>query len=519
MAIQIFFYTLETAVLSTLIAAVVGVGTAFFTSHRRFFGRRFLLAAGIVPLCVPPLVIALGYVSFFGVNGIVSGILKSISAAAGGSFSGLTFLYTTAGVVIAQGFYNFPLVTRIVNDAWERLPIQNENAARLLGAGEARIFFTITLPRLSGAIAAACIPVFLFCFFSFMIVLLFSPPGNSTLEVELYHSVRTTLDIKSGIILALIETVTAMGIVFVYSYIIRKNQVGVEGLSFANTKKCRIASQPFETKGARTFEITGFVLLAILALLFFVGPGVAVLISSFTIKQNNTGVFGFGLFKGLFTSATFWKAFVNSLLIGLCTSALCCFISFVYSVVIRMKGKQQKVFFQLIPVLPMAISSVVTGWLLSLVFGGGNVVVLVLCQTLLFWPVGYKQIQNGMNQLTSDTQNAAFILSRGKLDCAMRFYLPSCRKVIFTAFCYCFAVSIGDATLPLVLAIPNFTTLALYTYRLAGAFRFNQACACAVIMILLAGVGFLCGPSRASGTTNVRMGSLSLSKGNKKEFR
>ena len=162
-----------------------------------------------------------------------------------------------------------------------------------------------------------------------------------------------------------------------------------------------------------------------------------------------------------------------------------------------MKGKQQKVLFQLIPVLPMAISSVVTGWVLSLVFGGGNVVVLVLCQTLLFWPIGYKQIQNGMNQLTSDTQNAAFILSRGRLDCAMRFYLPSCRKVIFTAFCYCFAVSIGDATLPLVLAIPGFSTLALYTYRLAGAFRFNQACACAVLMIILSMLPFV-GAARAS---------------------
>ena len=122
---------------------------------------------------MPPLVIALGYVSFFGVNGIVSGWLKAIANAAGGHFDGLTFLYTTLGVVVAQGFYNCPLVTRIVNDAWERLPRDNENAARLLGAGEGRIFFTITLPRLSGAIAAACIPVFLFCFFSFMIVLLF----------------------------------------------------------------------------------------------------------------------------------------------------------------------------------------------------------------------------------------------------------------------------------------------------------------------------------------------------------
>ncbi len=42
-----------------------------------------------------------------------------------------------------------------------------------------------------------------------------------------------------------------------------------------------------------------------------------------------------------------------------------------------------------------------------------------------------------------------------------------------------------------MLAVPNFSTLALYTYRLAGAFRFNQACACAMVMILVGVVPFV----------------------------
>jgi thiamine transport system permease protein len=303
--------------------------------------------------------------------------------------------------------------------------------------------------------------------------------------------VRTTLDIKSGVGLALIESLTALGIVFLYSWIIRKNQLGVEGLSFTGSGRCGLGKKPFAGRGARAFEIAAFIFLLLLALLFLAGPGIAVIISSFTIKKNNAEIFGGGLFLSLFKSATFWKALGNSLLVGLATALLCTFISFVYSVLVRMKGKQQKMLFQMIPLLPMAISSVITGWLFSLIFGGGNVVLLVLCQTLLFWPVGYKQLQNGMNQLADDTQKAAFILSRGNLDCSLRFYLPACRKVIFTAFCYCFAMSLGDASLPLVLGIPNFSTLALYTYRLAGAFKFNQACACAVVMIAIGALPFV----------------------------
>ena len=148
---------------------------------------------------MPPLIVALGYVSFFGMNGTANSILRGLGFNTGDN---KTFLYSTAGIIIAQGFYNFPLITKIMNDAWTRLPKEQENAARLLGTGEKRLFFTITLPQLSGAIAAACIPVFLFCFFSFMIVLLFSPLGKSTIEVEIYHSIRTTLNVGDGLMLA-----------------------------------------------------------------------------------------------------------------------------------------------------------------------------------------------------------------------------------------------------------------------------------------------------------------------------
>ena len=489
--IRTFFYTLYTALLSTLIACVIGVGAAFFTARRNFAGQRLLLAAGIVPLCVPPLIIALGYVSFFGVNGIASGWIKRLAGLAGRQFDGLTFLYTTVGVIIAQGFYNFPLVTRIVNDAWKRLPRENENAARLLGAGEGRVFFTVTLPRLSGAIGAACIPVFLFCFFSFMIVLLFSPPGTTTLEVELYHSVRTTLDMGAGARIAVVETFCALWIVFLYSYVVRRNQTGVEGLSFGNSQRSGIGKSDFCPRGRAVFENVIFVLLAILILLFFAGPGIGVLVSAFTQKKQNVETASLIQFKSLFVATNFWKSLGNSVMVGICTAAFCCLIAFVYSVIVRMKRQQGKIVLQLIPILPMAISSVVVGWVLGLVFGG-TVFALIFCQTLLYWPVAYKQIQNGLNQLTDDTQNAAFLLSRGRADCALRFYLPSCRSVMFTAFCYCFAMSIGDATLPLVLAIPNFSTLALYTYRLSGAFRFNQACACSIIIILITVIPFVC---------------------------
>ncbi len=457
-----YFYTLEIALLSTLVAAAAGIPMAYFTARRRFPGRRLLLSFSAVSLCVPSLIVALGYVSFWGMNGTVNRLF-------GTHFS---FLYSTAGIVIAQGFYNVPFITGIVSEAWERLPHEQENAARLLGAGEVRILRTVTLRQLSGAIGAACIPVFLFCYFSFMIVLLFSPVGRSTLEVEIYHSIRTTLDVGSGAKLALLETVTAFAIVFAYSFVARRSQTTSSGVEYV----------PFERRGLGAGGAwIAFLPLILLVLIFLIFPLGSVFVS------------GVGEAGKLLRGASFWNAALHSLECGVATGACCTLLGFAYSVWVKLGRRQGSVFLQTVPVLPMAISSVVISWGATMIFHRGNAALLVALQTALYWPIAYRQIQNGINRISYETDAAARLLSKGWFDSVVRIYLPACLPVLISAFAYCFAISLGDATMPLVLSIHNFDTLALYTYKLAGAYRFGQACACGGIVALLSMLIFTLG--------------------------
>ncbi|MBQ9630796.1 MAG: iron ABC transporter permease, partial [Treponema sp.] len=214
--LKITFYTIRIAFFSTLLSFIVGISASFFTARRTFFGRSFLLSLAAIPLCVPPLIIALGFVTVFGISGIANKMLVSVFRI---SSRPTSFLYSSLGIVIAQGFYNFPLVMKIVSDSWESNSEEEENAARLLGAREFRIFFTITLHKLFPAILASCIPVFLYCFFSFMIVLLFGHVGRSVLEAEIYRAAKITLNYNDVTSLALVETFCALLIVSFYSTI------------------------------------------------------------------------------------------------------------------------------------------------------------------------------------------------------------------------------------------------------------------------------------------------------------
>ena len=195
-------YTFLEAIFSVFIALAEGLPAAFLLSKRAFFFKRLLYAFAAVPLCVPAFITALGYISTFGRSGLVTRAFLAL-------FPALTpplFLYSFWGIVLCQGFYNFPLVMLTVGIAWQALDTREAESARLLGANEAHVFFSITLPDLLPAICSACIPIFLYSFFSFVIVQLFSPPGTSTLEVLVYHAARSTMQFKLVGFAALVET-------------------------------------------------------------------------------------------------------------------------------------------------------------------------------------------------------------------------------------------------------------------------------------------------------------------------
>ena len=110
---------------------------------------------------------------------------------------------------------------------------------------------------------------------------------------------------------------------------------------------------------------------------------------------------------------------------------------------------------------------------------------LIIAQTALTWPIAFRQIHAQISKIPNGTIEAAKLLSKDRAEVFFRIYIPSAIRGILSAFCFCFSISAGDTTLPLVLSIPKFDTLALFTYRMAGAYRFHEAAAAGTILGLL----------------------------------
>lgn len=480
---QIFsvaWFTFFQAALSTIMALLIGLPAAFFCGRRSFFGRKFLLSLSVVPFCIPSLIIALGYVTFLGLNG---GLNQFLMFVFGLSEPPVKILYSFVGLIIAHGFYNFPLIMKNVSDSWGKLPMQQAESARLLGAGEGRIFRTVTIFQLIPSIISSSLLVFIYCFLSFIMVLLFGRIGNSTLEVEIYKAARATLNFSRAGSLAGIETFILCVITVVYCFLEQKTASKVKGFSSMENPRKKI-------KGIT--ESILFAITIVLILIFFIAPLMGIIFNAFTSSKKGTG-FTFQTFVRIFKMRSFFPSLKSTFLVGIATSLFCTLIAFVYSVFLRFiekkAGRKMNVFLKVIPMLPMSVSSVVVGVIITAIVKRGNAACLVLAQTALTWPLAFKVIYPQLSKTPDETMDSALMLSKNKLDMVKRVIFPQSLPSLLSAICFCFAVSAGDTTLPLVLAIPHFDTLSLFTYRLAGAYRFNEACASGVILgIICAGI-------------------------------
>ncbi|MCU1424248.1 MAG: ABC-type Fe3+ transport system, permease component, partial [Microbacteriaceae bacterium] len=139
--------TIGQAALASMICVVLGLPIAHVLYRLRFRGRRMLRSLVILPFVLPAVVVGVAFRT----------LLRE-----GGPLGGLGLDESFAAIMLALVFFNIAVVVRTVGTTWEGLDSRQEEAARVLGAGPQRVWWTVTVPRLAPAIVSAASIVFLF---------------------------------------------------------------------------------------------------------------------------------------------------------------------------------------------------------------------------------------------------------------------------------------------------------------------------------------------------------------------
>ena len=216
-------FTLWQASLSAVLSIAMAIPVARALARQSFPGRQVLITLLGAPFILPVIVGILGLLAVFGRAGWIS------SALDWAGFAKLS-IYGAPGVVLAHVFFNLPLVTRLLLQAWTAIPAERFRVAESLGASPWAYFRLIEGPMLRATVPGAFLLVFLLCLTSFVVALAVGGgPRGTTIELAIYQAFRLDFDLGKAASLALVQF-TICGALSLLAFIVPLPQTNGLGL-------------------------------------------------------------------------------------------------------------------------------------------------------------------------------------------------------------------------------------------------------------------------------------------------
>ena len=131
--------TLAATAAAVPLNVIFGVAAGWAMGKFQFRGRQLLLTLIDLPFAVSPVIAGLVFVLLFGRRGWLGPWLID---------HGFQIVFAVPGIVLATIFVSFPFVAREIIPIMEATGTEEEEAARVLGAGGLQMFFRVTLPNI-----------------------------------------------------------------------------------------------------------------------------------------------------------------------------------------------------------------------------------------------------------------------------------------------------------------------------------------------------------------------------------
>ena len=478
---SLFFFTLWESFLSALFSTVLALPFAAFFSSYSFPGKKAILTMSDAAFAMPSILAVLGFVVWYGNNGLLNSMLLSLSI----TKERVKILYSFQAIILAHVYLNFPIAFSLITSALSSLDDKEEMASRLLGKKRLETFFRITIPKVKGTLISSFLLIFLFCFPSFLIVMsLGGNPRYYTLEAEIYRRTYTEVNTVSSSSLSLFSFSAMAIILFLSGY---------------GRKETKIRQNKRTIRKARGGKLALAFFLSFLIFLFMAPPLLSIFYRAFFTKD---GVFTLKAWTDILRKAptgagTALDAIINSLAIAVSASLFSVALATQLSVsAVRRESK----LIPLLTSLPMAAGSVTLGLGFSFIAASIRGKTLLVSYILVFLahlvvvlPFAVRTIMPGAKKIPQRLSDASLSLGKGKLETYRKVEKPMLRSYRRRAFAFAFALSLGEVNATMALAEGKVTTLPLLIYKMINQYNYQGASALAIVLLLFAMIVFTMG--------------------------
>ncbi|HAB38762.1 MAG: carbohydrate ABC transporter permease [Tateyamaria sp.] len=207
-----FFNSIFIAGTSVGLALIVGTLAAYAFSRYPLRGNDTYLFIILTTRMMPPIVVIIPIFLMFRLSGLA------------GSYWGIILLYTA---------FNIPFSVWLVKSFFDELNPEIEDAARMDGASEGRVFFRFCIPQILAGLSATFVFGLILTWNEFLFALLLTGVETRTVPVAMARTLGGEVGVDYGL-LAAIVTLFLLPIFFVTFLL--QNQL-LRGVTFGTVKK------------------------------------------------------------------------------------------------------------------------------------------------------------------------------------------------------------------------------------------------------------------------------------------
>ena len=217
---EVIALSLQVAALGTLIGLPVSLWVGWLLAKSSIPGKAVLDTLVTFPLVLPPVVTGYFLLLVMGRNGPIGGLLHDLF--------GVEVVFTWVAAALAAALVSLPLMVRAIEVAMSGVDPRLELAARSLGAGPLKTFFSVTVPLAYRGILAASLLGFARGLgeFGATIVVAGNIPGKTqTIPLLVYNHIQLGDDAEAARLIGA-SMVLALLALCVHQYLARRRPLG-----------------------------------------------------------------------------------------------------------------------------------------------------------------------------------------------------------------------------------------------------------------------------------------------------
>lgn len=444
---QSLYNTMLLGVVNTAICLVVGFCLAYMTTRGPWALRKPLKFISLVPLIAPPYLFALSLIILLGRNGLITRALDL----------GIE-LYGFWGVVVSQSLAFIPLAFLMIESTLRSLNPNLEESAYDMGASEATILRTITIPLLAPGLLKAALLVFVMTIAEFGNAAIL---GGRTpfLAPDTYTMITGEGDFNMGSVLSVALIFPCIVIFVVHNYLLK-------GKKFTTIGGKPVASEP---RRITPLIKVPFVIVSIAAAGAILICFAVVMTASFYKILGVTDK----LVLSNYLDFTSNQAIYNSIRVSLVAAGIGAFIGVLLAYVI-VRGKFfGRTFIEMVSLSGFALPGTVLGIGYLLAFSApplkltGGIMILALNCVFRFLAVGVEAGISKLHQINIEIEEASTDLGATFLGTFYRVVLPIMFPAFVAGFIYTFMTAIVSLSAVVFLVSPGFQLAAVKIFDAA----------------------------------------------------